>query len=88
MRLLWGELVKKRLGYLAISINYLGEVLNISSTTRDIVEKGFEKNFVNIFSHKGDSYFVVCSNLLKKINYSLMSNEDKITVEEIFDIYE
>jgi non-ribosomal peptide synthetase modules or related protein len=83
-----GELVKKRLGYLAISINYLGEVLNISSTTRDIVEKGFEKNFVNIFSHKGDSYFVVCSNLLKKMNYSLMSNEDKITVEEIFDIYE
>ncbi|MBF0778638.1 hypothetical protein [Streptococcus cuniculi] len=61
-----GELIKKRLGYLSVSINYLGEVVNISNTTRDIVENGFEKNFVNIFSHRGESYFVVCSNLLKK----------------------
>ena len=40
--------------------------------------------FLNLSTNK----YELKVGILKKINYSLMSNEDKITVEEIFDIYE
>lgn len=75
-----GKLIRRRLNYLSISINYIGEVMNINSIIRDIIENEFEKNFINIISRGEETYFVVTSDLFKHTKYEI--DDENVCVVE------
>ncbi|QLB52565.1 peptide synthetase [Streptococcus sanguinis] len=73
-----GQLIKNRINNLSLSINYIGEALKIDDLVKQILANKFEKNFINIFSHKGKTYSVICSSIFKNNSYEIERNNEKI----------
>ena len=64
-----GNYVREAIKKICLSINYLGEVLDVDNKINQLKSNQFEKNFINIFTHKEQCYYVLGSHLLNTNNY-------------------
>lgn len=66
-----------------LSINYIGEVLNINKTIEALKNIDFESNFMNIFSNRNNVYAVIKGNVFNKKKYCIDINYKKNNIDII-----